>query len=238
MKPQLSIVIAVLDSHRVVKRQIKYFKLLELPDSIEIIFIDDGSDPPLHFPGHGLRNFEIYPSGDKRPWSQACARNRGAKIAEGEYLLMTDIDHILTREAIAAVHCFGGDKMRFGREYGVLSHSGRIDRRPETLFRYGLDRKQYARRGLKRVGHTNSFAIRSDVYQALGGYDPRYCNRPTTGNKGDRYFHNLYQRLAQAGALQPTVMGPVIYTYPGLPEDPLELFHQLPRYHKDGRRYA
>jgi len=229
---KISIVITVLESYMIVKRQIKHFKSLDLPDNIEIIFIDDGSDPPISFPNHRLKNFNIYPTGDKRPWSQACARNLGAKIAEGEFLLMTDIDHILTREAIEAVENFDGDKMRFSRAYGVLDRNGKINQKPKTLFRYGLSRQHYKRNGLSTIRHTNTFAMRRTIYFEIGGYPERFCNRPKGGNKGDRSFYNQYKKHFLDGKCKPEVVGPQILTYPGLPLDPLGVFHNLKRYPK------
>lgn len=228
----VSIVITVLESYSIVERQIKYFKSLNLPDNIEIIFMDDGSNPPNSFPGHGLRNFNIYPTGDIRPWSQACARNRGAEIAQGKYLLMTDIDHILTREAIDAVNNFEGDKMRFTRSYAVLDKDGGINQEPEVLFRYGLSRRYYKRKGLNVRRHTNTFAMKRDIYFEIGGYDEKFCNRPKGGNKGDAPFYHRYKRHYLAGNCKEEVVGPEIHTYPGLPEDTLGLFHKLKRYEK------
>jgi len=229
---KISIVITVLESYSIVERQIKYFKSLNLPDNIEIIFMDDGSNPPISFPYHGLDNFNIYPTGDTRPWSQACARNRGAEIAQGDYLLMTDIDHILTREAIAAVENFSGDKMRFTRSYAVLDSNGKISQDPKTLFRYGLKKSYYKRKGLYVGRHTNTFAMKRSIYFEIGGYDEKFCNRPEGGNKGDAPFYWRYKRHCLAGKCEFEVVGPEIHTYPGLPLDPLGMFHTLKRYPK------
>jgi len=46
-KIKLSIIIPVLNSHEIVRRQIEHFKKMDLPDDIELIIVDDGSDPPL-----------------------------------------------------------------------------------------------------------------------------------------------------------------------------------------------
>ena len=233
MNKRLSIVISVLESYMVVKRQIKYFKSLNLPDTIEIIFVDDGSDPPIKevlkktLPNHGLRNFYIYPSCDYRPWSQACGRNLGAKLADGEFLLMTDIDHILPKKAIMAAHDFDGDKMRFDRSYAVLDKNGNITQNIKTLFRYG-----FRGRSLNTRRHTNSFVMRRSIYFEIGGYPEKYCDRPKGGNKGDRSFYNQYKRHWLAGNCKEMVRGPIIHVYPGLPEDPLGIFHKLKRYPK------
>ena len=79
---KISIVIAILDSHEVVRRQIAHFKKMDLPDSVEFIFVDDGSEPPLT---GEMRNLTFYYTHDKRPWTQGLARNLGATNAKGEY---------------------------------------------------------------------------------------------------------------------------------------------------------
>ena len=230
MEFKVSIIIAVLDSHMVVKRQIKYFNSLGLPDDVEIIFMDDGSDPPLKtLRTYNLKNFAIYPTGDTRPWSQACARNLGAKIAQGEFLLMTDIDHILSKDAIMAVRNFTGDKMIFLRSYAIIDKHGNINQNLKTLYRYGLTKTQYKKHGLRKNRHTNTFAIRRSIYFELNGYHPRYCNRPLKGNKGDKSFFNRYLKYHKQGHCKWQEQGPDIYTYPGLPEDPLKIFHKLKR---------
>ena len=44
---KLSLIIAILDSHEIVRRYMLYLRNLNLPDNIEIIFVDDGSYPAL-----------------------------------------------------------------------------------------------------------------------------------------------------------------------------------------------
>jgi len=113
---KLSIIISVLNSHEIVRRQLLHFKKMDLPEDIEIIFIDDGSNPPLTHDG-SLKNFTMYATNDKRPWTVELARNLGARVADGEYLLMTDIDYIIPRDAIEAVYTLKEDKGRFHRQY-------------------------------------------------------------------------------------------------------------------------
>src|SRR3990167_5020847 len=100
---KVSIIIPIFNSHGAVARQVKYFSKMNLPDDVEFIFVDDGSDPPLHITDYELKNLRIHHTNDKRPWTQGLARNAGAKLATGKYFLMTDIDHIISREAIEDV---------------------------------------------------------------------------------------------------------------------------------------
>ena len=225
---KVSIVISALDSHMVVKRQITHFRRMKLPDSVEIILIDDGSDPPLSNPNNYCRNLKIYPTGDDRPWSQACARNLGALIAQGEYLLMTDIDHILTKELIESVLIFSGSKVVFSREYGVLNNKSRLTQKLSTLKKYGLPDQR--RKNLRVNMHTNSFAMKRSIYKAIDGYPTHVCNRPLKGNKGDKYMYQRFLRYHKAGNCEWQVRSPwPIYTWPAAAEDPLGIFNQLPR---------
>ena len=96
----LSIIMPFLNSHEIVRRQILHFTRLDLPADVEILFMDDGSDPPLQAPNGQPRNFTIHATQDFRPWTSSLARNTGAKLARGKYLLMTDGDYILSRQAI------------------------------------------------------------------------------------------------------------------------------------------
>jgi glycosyltransferase involved in cell wall biosynthesis len=121
---KLSVVIAVYQSHEVVRRQVEHFKKMSLPGDIEFIIVDDGSTPPIVC--DGLKNLTVLYTNDKRPWTQGLARNMGAKAAKGEYLLMTDIDHILSKEAIMDSYNFTGDKMIFPRYFGVLLEDGTL----------------------------------------------------------------------------------------------------------------
>src|SRR4030043_228401 len=96
---KLSIVIAVLNSHEIVRRQILHYEKMDMPDGVEILFIDDGSDPPI-VSDTKLKNFTIYATNDFRPWTVELARNFGIKKAKGEYILITDMDYIIPRECI------------------------------------------------------------------------------------------------------------------------------------------
>lgn len=72
---RLSIITPVLNSHEVVRRQLLHYGAMHLGSDVEIIFVDDGSDPPLsscNFPA--LPNFTIIETHDQRAWTWALAR--------------------------------------------------------------------------------------------------------------------------------------------------------------------
>ena len=235
MSIKLSIIIPVLNSHMVVKRQIRHFRRLRLPDDVEIILMDDGSDPPLEFPDMGLRNLTIYPTHDKRLWTPCLARNKGAEIARGEYLLMTDIDHILSKHAIAAAHAFTGDRMHFFRFIAILSARGAIVQNLDALFKFGFSRGRYAKHNLGAGSHTNTFCIRKSVFDALGGYNLFRCTMQRHTCHDDADLNKRWMVSVRAGIYKSSVLGPPIYMYPvgrfnatGA-TNPNGLFHSQPR---------
>lgn len=224
---KVSIIIPILNSRRVVQRQMKHFRKMWLEDDVEIIFMDDGSDPPLDFPNIRIKNFTMFHTNDFRPWTNELARNKGAELAKGEFLLMTDIDHILTKEAIEAVRNFDGDKMVFPRYFGVLNNKGDIE--TDNPARYG-----WKMRGRSAGLHSNTFAIRKKIYFELGGYVERWCITGKHISAAERRFNNHWYKSCEAGTYKEQVIGPIIYFYPAGryhvtgDNNPYELFHNLP----------
>ena len=214
---KISIVIAFYQSYGAVARQVKYFKAMNLPDDIEFIFVDDGSNPPYNIADYDLKNLRIHYTNEKRPWTQGLARNAGAKLSTGEYFLMTDIDHILSKEAIMAVYNFTGDKMIFPREFGVLSEDGTLTQDLAVLEGYGMDMNRLNfKRGLYASVHGNTFAMKKSTFELLGGYRPEHSlyGHYAGYKKGeDCFFNRIWNRYAAKNGIQ-SVRGPKIYIFP------------------------
>lgn len=244
---KLSVVIAVLNSHKIVVRQIRHFKRMPLPNNVELILVDDGSNPPILYTAEntGLKNLKVLATNDKRPWTQGLARNMGSKTATGEFLFFTDIDHIITKEAIEEVLKFTGDKMVFYRYFGILDRRGNIVSDVKSMLDFGLDPARLkGRRGVTKDGeisagtHTNTYAIRKTIFDKIGGYERRYCE--SMFHVGGRYqseeskFNSRFKRLYLSGqAISPTVGQSRIYHYPVSKfrkdddNNPFGLFHKL-----------
>ena len=196
---KLSIVISVYQSYEIVRRQLLYFKNLNLP--VEIIIVDDGSNPPIEG--------ATYQTGNNLAWTQGLGRNLGASKATGEYLFMTDIDHVLSREAIQDALSFTGNKMIFRRQIGVLLEDGSLSQDRNILKDWGYEKEK-----LDASVHGNTFVIKKSVFDELGGYDeaPSLVGYHPKNKEGDDCYFNAKWNKAFAGT-RPDV-GRDIYMFP------------------------
>jgi len=224
---KVSIIIAVYNSHEAVRRQLLYFKNMQLPGDVELVVVDDGSIPPLD--GATIR------TGFNLAWTQGLARNIGCANSAGEYLLFTDIDHILSRAAIEDVRNFTGDRMMFHRYFGVLTEEGQLTQDMDILYEYGLKVPVLARRGLYASVHLNTFAIKRSTFVGLEGYDARHSSygyHPVTKQGDDCAFNKKWNNYARDNGLQ-LAMGSDIYMFPvgryhrNGETNPMGLFHDL-----------
>ena len=231
---KLSVVLCVYESYGVVERQMKYFKNMNLPDDIEFILVDDGSNPP--HPMYDLKNLRIHYTNDKRAWTQGLARNAGVKVAIGEYVLCTDIDHILSYEAIMDVYNFTGDKMIFPRFLAILDENGILKQDTETLLDYGLDPLRLtSRRGLYASYHGNTYGIKKSTFELLGGNPEHCCTRgyhALSRGGEDSAFAHKWNKYAEKNNIKIAV-GSKIYIFPigrynvNYDLNPKGLFHTL-----------
>lgn len=157
---------------------------------IEIIIVDDGSPDPaasVPFPcvAGRLPELSIYRIAEDRPWHQHAARNLGAHVAQSPWLLLTDMDHVLTAHQADA----------------LLKRLGKLD--PGTA--YFLHRIEastglptMASDGLTPKPHPNSFVMTRDLYWEAGGYDEDFCGIYGT----DGLFKSRLFQLAEQGFLK------------------------------------
>lgn len=233
---RLSIVIAVLDSSEVVRRQALWFKKMYLnPEKVELILVDDGSNPPLgQYPP-----FTIYRHNIPAQWTQPAARNYGVKQAKGEYLLVTDIDHIIPYSLIKVGLETTYDFIKFKREVAVLNKDGEFVQSEEAVKSYGY--KKFEDRGFHIPPHTNSFIIKRDLYLSLGGVSEKYVGTGKYPNREEVGLRSLLKQMKANGeikVLDDTVEGdprPTIYMIPNgrfcgdKDYNPFGLFHTLKR---------
>jgi len=232
MDIKCSIVISVLESYAVVSRQLKHFNRI-LPDDWELILMDDGSEPSISselyndYPDAceiitANNNIHLYKTNQERiPWHQPQARNEGAKLATGEYLFFSDIDHIITSEAIESVNQnMSFHKMVFPRTWGVLNPDGCINQDVEVLKTYGLQDNLIGYIG----SHCNTFAIPKDIFLQCP-----YLEKFQGFYGGDDVQQAKdYGQLARPNGWQ-TLKGGMMYVYPD-PRNNFKDFHGLRRH--------
>jgi hypothetical protein len=230
---KLSIVIPVLDSHEVFRRQCRHWEQIGIPDDTEILIVDDDSDPPLEY--HGPLPLRIIQTHDPRPWAWAPARNMGARAARGEYLLMYDLDHFCNRDLIDFIRGFNGDKVQFLRQFAVLREDGTFAQDVPTLVDYGWPASRLERKGFSIPPHPNMFAMKADVFWDLGGYREDWVGRPYPQGE-DSDFKRKWHKARVAGVYDVCEYRPVIYVFPcgklvghDVDYDKKGLFHKLTR---------
>jgi len=230
---KLSIIFPVLNSHEFVRRQIKYLSKLNLED-VEVLIMDDGSNPPLMTRSKAVK---IIPTNDYRQWTQEIARNSGAKIAKGKNLILMDIDHILTQDAIDFCKDFDGDKVNFVRRFGILDENGNVDCTKETIKKAGVRRKWIPRQGLRYVpGHRNNFCMRKQLFWRLGGYKEHLAGKAYPyGGGPDAKWWAKWRLLRRNNRVVDCDYNPLVYFVPNgkycgnMDADKLNLFHRLSR---------
>lgn len=237
---KISIIIPVLNSHEVLRRQILHWLQLDFHNQVELLIMDDGSDPPLWFVPAKLTDelsiLQIIPTNDFRPWTWALARNAGAKIARGDYLWMMDLDYIITQDCIDRALVFTGDKLRFKREFGILDETGAVSQDLDILRQYGLLESRIQEKGLKIPPHPNNFCIRRELYWQMGGYREDLIDRPYPQGE-DRHFKRKWIEFVNAGRAKESDKDdrPTLLMFPNgqfcgdVDHNPMGLFHTLSR---------
>jgi glycosyltransferase involved in cell wall biosynthesis len=228
---RVSIIVAILNSHEIFRRQLIHFERMDLPEGVEFIFVDDGSEPALDLGGSQLKNVTLFATNNFGTWTQPIARNKGAEIARGEYLICTDIDHIISKELIMAVYNTTYDIVRFKREVGILDENGGFTQDMEEMKRWGFIGEK------PRISaHGNSYAIRKELFIRFGGSQQRtrYPNRDE--QKIKRWTHLLGDEIKRI----PDDERPTIFMFPNgrfcgeKDFNPFGLFHDLSRKFDEG----
>jgi len=171
--PRVSIVFPYYDNPEMLRFQLGHFGNYsqEALDACEIVIVDDCS--PV-FPardvirGCDLPNIRLFRLGVDLPWNQDAARNIGAHEARGEYLLLTDIDHVVPES--------------------TLSELCDIE---DNLSVYTLARKAHFSDKII-PSHVNSYFLSKALYWGIGGYDEDFWG--TYGS--DRLFRTRVLKSA------------------------------------------
>ena len=197
---KVSLIIPVLNSHEIVRRQLLHFDKIIIDDT-EVIIVDDGSDPFITAePRPWLR---IIQTNDNRPWTSSLARNTTAHKAKGEYIIFADLDHIITKEMIALVRDFKGDFVRFNRAFGILDEQGNISQDLGVLKEYGLSEERISNLGTFLNPHRNQYATRKGFFiDVMKGYNERLILTKPYPQREDGDFSKRWDKLYEAGKVR------------------------------------
>ena len=241
----VSLVVSILNSHEIVRRHLLFFEKMPLPDWAEVIYMDDGSDPPLvTLVSDNLDiNLSIYETKDYRKWTQPRAENFGARRAVGEFMIHTDIDCIVDLKLFEAARNCPFDNLRLSRSGAVLDENGEFVRDHDTMREYGM-REKFIKRNLRMSPHGNSYIIRRSLFLDIGGVDERYAGTGKYPNRQEVTLKRALHKLRHAGeiTIHDKRPKPTIYMFPvgryggGKDFNPKGLFHNVTRYTNKERR--
>jgi hypothetical protein len=124
--PRVSILLLVFESYEMVRRQVLYMNSLNLPDEIEVIFADGGSNPPVKlYDKPNFRYRMVYREFDQQ-WTIPNIINFAASKAKGAYLMFLGVDHILSPELVDYMLRSNAGYAVFLRKYALINRRGQL----------------------------------------------------------------------------------------------------------------
>jgi glycosyltransferase involved in cell wall biosynthesis len=164
----LSIVIHIYNNQKALNLQIQSWKTWRGIPNLELIFIDDCSKPQLDISAvpTWVRKVRII---DDISWNQPGAKNLGAKLASGAWLMFLDADQFFNKSDILKL-------------ITLL-----VGFRQNTIYRF---KRRCSKNNLTLDVHQNCQLISKQDYENFGGYDEDFA-----GNYGheDAYFERLWK---------------------------------------------
>jgi len=157
------------------KEQIKNWE--QYPKEVEIVLVDDGS---LEFPAsdylqnHKINNFRLFRVDEDLGFNSHGCRNLIAKIANAEFILLSDIDIIFSPETICMLK---RKKFQSDRVYRFNMYTS-------------WDTHLY-----DAPGHQNIFLVSKESYWQADGYDESF----TGYHHGDRPFLEKLSTVTKTG---------------------------------------
>lgn len=153
-----------------------------LRKSLKLIIVDDGSPSTPAFHREIGMPVEVYRVLVDVRWNQDACRNIGVHHATTEWVLMTDMDHLLPEQTLARV---------MGRQW-----------QSETVYRFSRVTMESKGHGppvyTQYKPHPNSWLMTRLMFNRIGGYDERFAGWYGT----DADFRRQVERLANIVTLK------------------------------------
>lgn len=166
---KVSIIIPIFNSNEALRRQILYLNSLNMPDWVEVLFIDHQSEEPASFMIKPVFNTKIILNPDPRPWAIASCFNMGARNAKGDYLLFTGIDHMINKPFLIWARKTMLDYAVFNRNYAILNEDGNLQ--SMNTYAKPVSKNWISRKSFYEI---DGFDQRYDI---LGGEDLDFLKR-------------------------------------------------------------
>jgi glycosyl transferase family 2 len=163
-----------------------YETIYQLPDNLRdllhVVIVDDGSPKaPALPPERGLRGvaLQIYRMKQDIRWNQDACRNIGVRHAETEWVLMTDIDHLVPEKTWRQI----------------------LLRQWDAAFAYRFHRVS-APDLLPYKVHPNSWLMQRKKFDEAGGYDERFAGYYGT----DADFRDRVEKVCKMGMIKENII--------------------------------
>ena len=101
---KFTLVVPYYNEPDILEKQVKAWKEIERKDLVEFVVVDDGSkETPIDLLKDLDFNVRLYRIKKDIFWNSAGAKNLGFTVANTEWVLSTDVDHILTNDTVNAL---------------------------------------------------------------------------------------------------------------------------------------
>jgi hypothetical protein len=162
---KITLIVPAWNQPLMVRKQLDTINLY--PEGFTVIIVDDCSTPPIADVFREGDKAQLYRVTEDVSWNRSMARNLGSQLAETDWIMHVDTDHILTpqcAENLLKHPIFPNRWYRFPRF--------RIGAADETRMKDALPREcEYGQIG----EHCDSYLITKANYWKTGGYDPDYA---------------------------------------------------------------
>lgn len=150
---ELTLIMAYYENHTMLQRHVHQFHKYDrkVQKCLRVIIVDDGSPKaPARIDGESPCPLEIYRMKVDVRWNQDACRNLGVSKANTQWVLLTDIDHLVPNETMAAI---------------MTQHLN-----PEFVYKFSRVSEPEL---LPYKPHPNSWLMTKAMFAAAGGYDER-----------------------------------------------------------------